>query len=97
MRTFAKKDELKTRLQAISPGFVAARLFSAGDDKDRNRAVSDDFFGYTSNKEMFYSGSPVRADHDNIDILLPGKLEDFLIFTTGFGDDADFGLILDMA
>ena len=59
--------------------------------------MSDDFFGYASNKEMFYSRSPVRAYHDNIDIFLPSELEDFLIFTTGFGDDSDFSLILDMA
>jgi len=72
------------------------RIFFAGDDKDRYGTASDDFFGYASNKEMFYSRSPVCANHDNIDIFLPSELEDFLLFSTGFGDRFDFSLIFDL-
>jgi hypothetical protein len=46
---------------------------------------------------VFYPRSPVRADHDNVNSFLPRELEDFLIFPTGFGDDIDFRLILDLA
>jgi hypothetical protein len=81
----------------FSPGLGVARPFFAGDHKDRDRAVSDGFFGDASQKDMFYSRSTVRAHHDNIDIFRPSELKDLLIFATGFGDDFDFGLILDLA
>jgi hypothetical protein len=72
-------------------------LFFTGYDKDGDRAPSDDLFGYTPNKGMFYPRSPVSADDDDIDMLLLGELDDFLVFATGFGDDFYFRLILDTA
>ncbi len=46
---------------------------------------------------MLYARSAMRAYHDNINILLPSELEDFLIFPAGFGNDPDFRLIFDLA
>jgi hypothetical protein len=72
-------------------------LFFTGDDKDRDRAASDDFFGDASKDDMLYPRSAMRAYHDNIDILLSSELEDFLIFPAGFGDDPDFRFVFDLA